>query len=84
MLSLSAKLAITYLLLLDFVFLSSDDTLDADEIVVVGEAVLTIVLLFLFFFAFLTVVARGLLHLFSVFLLLRHAFLIVLSCFCGA
>ena len=80
MLSLSAKLAITYLLLLDFVFLSSDNTLDADEIVVVGEAVLAVILLFLFFFAFLSVFARGLLHFFSFLILLGHAFLILLSC----
>ena len=79
MLSLPAKLAITYLFLLDFVFLSSDDTLDADEIVVVGEAVLAVILFLLFFFAFLSVFARGLLHFFSFLILLGHAFLILLS-----
>ena len=79
MLSLPAKLAITYLFLLDFVFLSSDDTLDTDEIVVVGEAVLAVILFLLFFFAFLSVFARGLLHFFSFLILLGHAFLILLS-----
>ena len=57
----------TYLLLFDFVFLSSDDALDADEVVVVDEAGLGVLFLLLFFlFALFLVVARSLLHLLSV------------------